>query len=160
MEDSTFSLILRSWSWQPGIMLGLGLVAIAYAYAFYDLRQRGQWELMLRQGLIKRSQPWYFAAGLITLFLALLSSIDTFSSFLFVMHMTQHVLLVMVAAPLILLGLPALFISPLLRFKRLKSILAWLTFPVIAFFLYNFVLFVTLEGECRFLEFLSYKFHY
>jgi putative membrane protein len=133
---------MRSWSWQPAILLGLGLVALGYAYGFYYFRRRGLLERLRQQGLIKPSQPWYFAAGLTTLGLALLSPIDTLSNMLFLMHMTQHILLVMVAAPLILLGLPAPFLRPLIQRPELKSVLAWLTHPVIAFTLYNVTLVV------------------
>lgn len=142
MQDPTLSLILRSWSWQPAIWLGLILAAAGYAYGFHYLRRHGRLERLRRQGLIKRNQPWYFAAALVVLFLALLSPIDTLSNILFLMHMTQHVLLVMVAAPLLLLGLPAPFLSPLMQNVRLKTILAWLTHPVIAFTLYNLTLVV------------------
>jgi putative membrane protein len=54
--------------------------------------------------------------------------------------MTQHILLVMVAAPLILLGLPAPFMRPLIQNARLKAGLAWLTHPFVAFMLYNLTL--------------------
>lgn len=135
-----FSLMLRSWSWQPGVLLGLGLAAAAYAYAFYHFRRQGRLEGMMRRGLIKRSHPWYFAAGLVTLFIALISPIDTLSSILLLMHMTQHVLLIMVAAPLILLGLPAPLLSPLVQNARVKAGLVWLTHPVVAFTLYNVTL--------------------
>jgi putative membrane protein len=134
------SLILRSWSWQPFTLLGLIFVAGGYAYAFYYFRRRGWLERLIQQGLIKRSHPWYFAAGWVALFLALLSPIDTLSSLLFVMHMTQHMLLVMVAAPLLLLGLPAPFLYPLTENVKLKMALAWCTHPFIAFVLYNAIL--------------------
>jgi putative membrane protein len=137
-----FSLMLRSWSWQPGILLGLGLAAAAYAYAFYYCHRQGRLERMFQQGIIKRGQPWYFAAGLVTLFIALISPVDTLASILFLMHMTQHILLIMVAAPLILLGLPAPFLAPLIQNARVKAGLAWLTQPVIAFTLYNATLLI------------------
>lgn len=142
VQDPTLSLILRSWSWQPAILLSLGLVAASYAYGFTYLRRRGWLERMQRQGLIKRSHPWYFGAGLATLGLALLSPIDTLSNVLFLMHMTQHILLVMVAAPLILLGLPAPFLRLLIRTSRLERVVAWLTHPIVAFTLYNVTLVV------------------
>jgi cytochrome c oxidase assembly factor CtaG len=41
-----------------------------------------------------------------TVCLALLSPIDALGSFLFIFHMTQHELLMMVAAPLLLLANP------------------------------------------------------
>lgn len=142
MQDQTLSLFLRSWSWDPVLVLVLGFIGAGYAYIFYDFRRRGRLEALLEQGLIKRSQPWYFGAGLATLVVALFSPIDVFSNVLFVMHMTQHVLLIMVAAPLILLGLPAAFVRPLLQDARLKRVLAWLTNPFTAFTLYNLTLIV------------------
>jgi len=53
-----------------------------------------------------------FAAGLAALFVALASPLDAFSGFLLQAHMAQHLLLMMVAPPLLLLGLPT---APLLR---------------------------------------------
>ncbi len=47
-----------------------------------------------------------FAAGLVTIVLALDSPIDGYADQLFWVHMTQHVLLLTVAPPLILLGRP------------------------------------------------------
>lgn len=53
-----------------------------------------------------------FFAGLISLWLALASPLDALDQFLLVAHMTQHILLMSVAPPLLLLGCP---IVPLLR---------------------------------------------
>jgi putative membrane protein len=47
-----------------------------------------------------------FYAGLLTIFLALVTPIDSLARQLFWVHMTQHVLLLGVAAPLIVLGAP------------------------------------------------------
>src|SRR5579859_6311647 len=47
-----------------------------------------------------------FVAGLATIVLALDSPIDAYAGTLFWVHMTQHVLLLTVAPPLILLGRP------------------------------------------------------
>ena len=44
--------------------------------------------------------------GLLTIVLSLLSAIDSFSANLFLMHMIQHLLLIMVAAPLIMVANP------------------------------------------------------
>ncbi|MGC1869749.1 MAG: cytochrome c oxidase assembly protein [Acidobacteriaceae bacterium] len=59
--------------------------------------------------------PWRalcFFAGLICLWLALASPLDALDQFLLVAHMTQHLLLMSVAPPLLLLGNP---IVPMLR---------------------------------------------
>ncbi len=131
------SLILRSWSWQPTILLGLGLAAAGYAFAYYDLQRHGRLAGMVRRGLIRRHHPWYFATGLMTLFLALLSPIDALADMLFLMHMVQHILLIMVAAPFILLGLPTPLTRLLILETRLKGILIWLSNPFVAYILFN-----------------------
>src|SRR5438105_13723488 len=59
-------------------------------------------------------RPWQlgaFAAGWIALVLALLSPVAAISEVLFSVHMTQHEILILVAAPLLVLGRP---IVPLL----------------------------------------------
>ena len=57
-------------------------------------------------------KPAAFFGGLATIYLALASPIETFSAFLLAVHMTEHMLLMMVAAPLVWLGEP---VFPLLR---------------------------------------------
>ena len=54
-------------------------------------------------------RPWQlaaFAAGWIALVLALLSPVAAISEVLFSVHMTQHEMLILVAAPLLVLGRP------------------------------------------------------
>jgi cytochrome c oxidase assembly factor CtaG len=54
-------------------------------------------------------RPWQigaFAAGWIALVVALLSPVAAISEFLFSVHMTQHEILILVAAPLLVLGRP------------------------------------------------------
>ena len=53
-----------------------------------------------------RGQPIAFLAGLAALFLALASPIEPFTSLLLQVHMVQHLLLMMVAPPLLWLGAP------------------------------------------------------
>jgi putative membrane protein len=63
----------------------------------------------------RRWPPWrtaLFFLGLVALIAALASPIDVYASVSFAMHMVQHMLLTVVAAPLLLLGAP---IRPLLR---------------------------------------------
>jgi cytochrome c oxidase assembly factor CtaG len=87
-----------------------------------------------------------FYAGLLTIFIALGSPIESLSQKLFWVHMTQHVLLITVAAPLIVLGAPWMSIwRPLpLGFRRsvartvsrspsfapLRALAGWLSRPL------------------------------
>lgn len=137
MQDPTFLLILRSWSWDPLILAGLISVAAGYAYAFYYFWQHGWLERLIQRGLVRRSHPWYFAAGLLAIFIALLSPIDILANLFFLLHMIQHILLMMVGAPLILLGLPPPLVRWLILETRLKTVLAWLTYPLTAYALIN-----------------------
>ena len=133
MQDPTLSLILRSWSWEPLILVGIGSVAAGYAYAFYYFWSHNWLERLVQRGLIRRSHPWYFGAGLVVLAIALLSPLDTLADMLFLMHMIQHILIMMVVPPLVLLGLPTPLIRWLILETKLKGILAWLTYPLTAY---------------------------
>lgn len=106
MDDQTVDAFLRSWQFQPTIVLGLLLAAGLFTTGLARLWRRG--------GVGAVVSGWRaaaFAAGLVAIALALLSPIATFSSLLFSMHMLQHLLLTMFAAPLLLLSRP---IVPLL----------------------------------------------
>lgn len=68
---------------------------------------------------------WCFAAGAFTLALALVSPLDNLSDDLFSAHMTQHVLLSVVAPPLLVLGAPHLaLVWALPRGVRRRAVLA------------------------------------
>jgi putative membrane protein len=98
--DATLSVILLSWSWRPEIILSLVLAATIHLAGRWRLKQRGGGQVIA---------PWRTAAylgGLAVLWLALMSPIDVLSSQYFFMHMIQHLLLVMIAAPLLLIGNP------------------------------------------------------
>jgi cytochrome c oxidase assembly factor CtaG len=101
--SAELSAFLQSWSLEPQIVLGLLIAAGLYAVGWwrYTRKSRGKPPL----------PPWRavcYALGLIAVGLALLSPISVYSSLLFSMHMTQHLLMMIVAAPLIWLGAPLL----------------------------------------------------
>ena len=83
-----------------------------------------------------------FGAGLLTLFVALASPIDTIGEErLFSVHMLQHLLLGDVGALLLVLGLSGPLLQPLLRFRPVHR-LRFLAHPLVALPLWavNFVL--------------------
>ncbi len=98
-----FQAFLLSWSFEPTVVVGIALGVGLYVRGWRRLRRRGRGGLILQ-----RWRAWCFGLGVAALVLALLSPIGTFDSLFFFMHMTQHVLLIMIAAPLIWLGAPLL----------------------------------------------------
>lgn len=91
-------VILRSWNADPLVVGGLVLAAVAYWAAMRRARAEGRRSPRVREAL--------FASGLVAIALALLSPIDAYSNLLLSVHMVQHLLLTMVAPPLLLLGAP------------------------------------------------------
>ena len=103
MGEGELRSFLLSWSFEPTIVVGLAVAAGLYIRGWRKLRSRG------RGGrILKPWRAWCFGGGLATVAIALLSPIGTFDSLFFFMHMIQHVLLIMIAAPLIWLGAPLL----------------------------------------------------
>jgi cytochrome c oxidase assembly factor CtaG len=94
---------LLSWSFEPEVVIGLLLAAGLYARGWRRLRRRGRGGRAMRPW-----RAWCFGGGLVAIAVALLSPIATFDSLFMFMHMIQHLLLVMIAAPLIWLGAPML----------------------------------------------------
>jgi cytochrome c oxidase assembly factor CtaG len=94
--------IWRAWSFDPLVVCGLLAAALAYARGLRALWARG-----MGRGV----SPWRaaaFAGGLVALAVALLSPLDALDGELFTIHMAQHMLLILVAAPLLVLGAPGL----------------------------------------------------
>jgi len=92
-----------TWTFAPTVIGGLALACALYA--------RGVRALWRSAGVGRGVPAWRvacFAGGIATLAVALLSPIDGVATALFVVHMIQHMLLVVVAAPLLVLGDPAL----------------------------------------------------
>jgi putative membrane protein len=81
----------------------LGCVAAAYAYG------RGVRALWNQAGSgrgVRRWQAACFASGLLAILFALGSPLDEQANQLFAIHMVQHLLLILAAGPLLILGLP------------------------------------------------------
>jgi putative membrane protein len=88
-------------SWNVAIALGLGAAAGVYADGSIRLwRHAGPARGIRRLNLVA------FAAGLAALWIALLSPLARLSDVLFSAHMGQHEILMLVAAPLVVMGKP------------------------------------------------------
>jgi putative membrane protein len=93
----------RAWSLEPVVLLGLGVATWCYLAGVRALRRHAGH----RRG-IARWRIGCFLAGVASVALALVSPIDRVAVALFSVHMAQHLLLIMVAPPLLLLGEPVL----------------------------------------------------
>jgi cytochrome c oxidase assembly factor CtaG len=103
--QSAAQAVIASWSIPPAASFALALTAIIYL--------RG-WLLMRRAGVpfVPLWRAASFLLGILSLWVALASPLDTFSGFVLTAHMLQHMVLMMIAPPLILLGAP---LVPLVR---------------------------------------------
>ena len=124
---------MSGWNFDP-----LEISVLALAGALYWRRAR----TLARTGRpVPRLRRAAFGAGLLTLFVALASPIDTIGEErLFSVHMFQHLLLGDIGALLLVLGLSGRLLRPVLRF-RLVQRLRFLAHPLAALHLWalNFV---------------------
>jgi len=124
---------LTQWNWEPSILIGTALITGLYLYAIGPLRKR-----YYPAEQVRRGQTISFLLGMLVMFLALVSPLDELGdSYLFSAHMVQHLFLTIVGPPLLLLGTPEWFVKPLLRNKVVFKIAKALTYPAVAFILYN-----------------------
>jgi cytochrome c oxidase assembly factor CtaG len=83
--------LIWEWSWEPVTLALLAISAALYAIGARHMRARN---------------TVAFFGGIFTLFIALISPLDHLSEHLFSAHMVQHELLIIIAAPLLVLGRP------------------------------------------------------
>ncbi len=136
--DPTLDAFIRSWPFDPWLSTALLLAAGIYARGWVILQNRDprRWPL---------ARLVAFIGGLASLFLALASPIEPFASLLLQVHMAQHLLLTMVAPPLLWLGTPLMpmlrglpesvrkyWVAPILRSRRIRAAFQRLTHPFTA----------------------------
>jgi cytochrome c oxidase assembly factor CtaG len=96
-----------TWGWEPG-----SIIALVITGWLYGRGVRRAWKSSGIDRGIRRWQVGCFAAGWLTLFVALVSPLHPWGQVLFSVHMIQHELLMLFAAPLLVLS------SPLVAFLR------------------------------------------
>ena len=130
--------VLLSWSFDPLPIAGIAAVAALYLWAV---------------ARVNRDHPgnrhpahrsWLFLGGLAAIGTALLSPIEAYEGMLFSVHMVQHMLLELVAAPLLLAGAPITLALRVASRSARRCLLALLqsrvvhlvSFPVVAWILF------------------------
>lgn len=123
------------WEGHANSLLGIALLLGVYLVGVGPLRER----FRLADSIEPR-QIATFTAGVVVLFFALTSPIHVLGeNFLFSMHMTQHLLVTLIAPPLLILGTPDWLIRPLLRPNWAFRTARLLTNPLVAFGTFNMV---------------------
>lgn len=132
-------------TWQPSYWLSAAVLITATVYC------RG-W-LAIRQTRPARFPLWrlnVFLLAMAILWLAIGSPLDAFADAMLSAHMIEHLLLMSVVPPLVLLANPTVpllrglprwllkhLLGPLIRIRRLRNLSHWLTRPRIAWLVMN-----------------------
>ncbi len=115
-----------AWHFDLSVLIGLLLLTLVYAVAVAAPRRASL------------GQATSFLLGVFVLFVALQSPLDTLGDrSLLSAHMIQHLLLVLVAPPLLLAGTPAWVVRPIATAPLLGTVARRLTRGPLAFAIYN-----------------------
>lgn len=104
MQDSP-SALFTTWEIPPWVTCALVLVAAIYGTGWIQIHRTRP----------AKFPPWRLAAflgGILAIFIAVASPLDTFSESLLFMHMAQHFVFMSIGPPLLILGAP---VVPILR---------------------------------------------
>ncbi len=142
--DSTFTAAFASWPLNGRVIAILVLSALIYWRGWLRGRR-------LLRGPYDHQRLAAFLISLFVLFIATESPLDAFDSLFLSAHMAQHLLLMMIAPPLLLLshpflpmlrGLPKAFVKeglgPFLSWPALRKFFGWLTSPIPAWSVFAF----------------------
>jgi putative membrane protein len=142
----TPSDILFDWNFDPLVSVPILLLAIGYLAAVRHVDRAHPGNLVPRARIVA------FLGGLIAIEIALQSIIERYDTTLFSVHMVQHIMLTLVASPLLVLGAPVTlllrvarpgirhrFLLPILHSRVLRA----LSFPVVAWLLFAGVMWGT-----------------
>jgi putative membrane protein len=133
------------WTIDRAPVVALALACGAYAVGLHRLRSRAR----ITRGM--RREALCFAAAALTVGLAIASPLDALSHGLFIAHMTQHLLLAVVAPPLLVLAapervlarsLPKTLIRRVARAPRARRLWRFATLPLAAWTLHTVAIWV------------------
>lgn len=135
--------LLRDWEFDPFFVIPVALVCWLYLQGVSAVNRAHP------KSPHPRKRTVYFFLGIATLILAIMSPLAAYEGELFAVHMWQHMLITLVAAPLLLLGTPITLalrassvrirkgvLLPVLHSRVLKVI----AFPVLAWLLFAFTM--------------------
>jgi putative membrane protein len=137
-------ILLASASWDRmdlwgfevhiSVLVGTLYLAVAYLFAVGPAREKYGWHG--EPVSLWRKASYLGAVGVI--FFSLNGPLHTLSDdYLFSAHMVQHMLLMLIMPPFLILGLPPWLVQKALEKPRVKRVARILTNPVVAYLAYN-----------------------
>ena len=133
-------IAMTDFTVHPSTVIGLAVLG-----ALYHWRAGQADEERTAAGTKQRTptpaQRATFFSALALIFLTLNGWLhDLSDGYLFSAHMVQHLMLTLVAPPMLILGTPGWMLRPALRWKGIGAAARWLTTPVQCFVIFNVVL--------------------
>lgn len=138
--------MLTRWEFDPSFLILIGISSWLYISGVRRVNQAHP------KSPFPKKRTAFFFAGIAVLVLALISPPASYDTTLFSIHMAQHLLLTMLAAPLLLLGTPITLAlraaTPRVRKRILlpilhSRVLRVVTFPVVSWLLFAAVMWGT-----------------
>ena len=127
------------WHLHPDVVLLCVALLGAYFYAINALRPR-----LSDAGRVRSSQVVLFSLGVLTIFVATGTPIHDLSErYLLSAHMLQHLLLTLVAPPLLIAGVPSWLWQAMLTGRRVLPVARVALHPLVTFGVFNFLIVVT-----------------
>jgi putative copper resistance protein D len=140
--------LVVGWTFEPTIALALVVSALAWLSLVRRIDRAHPGNRVPRRRTVA------FLSGLAVIAIALMSGIDTYDTTLFSIHMVQHVLLTLVAAPLIALAAPITTLlraaTPNVRRRVILPILHSRVMKVLAFPVVSWILFAVVMWGSHF----------
>ncbi len=144
-EPSAWSFLV-DWSFQPLLQVPLLLTAALYLEGVRRVARDHPASPVPKRRVVA------FIAGLVAIEIALQSGVEAYDTTLFSVHMVQHVLLTLVAAPLLVLGAPITLLLRVISHEQRRRyvlpvlhsrIVRLLTHPVVAWLVFSAVMWGT-----------------
>lgn len=130
-EPDPTGFLFSTWRVQPSIAVGPIVMLAAYG-CIAGPRERRKPEAERRT--VSTRQRTAFVAGIVILFGALGSPLGDWADHdLLLAHMVQHLLLMLLAPALILIGTPGWMLEPLTRNRVTNAVGYWPTRPLVAY---------------------------
>jgi putative membrane protein len=135
--------IFADWEFPVWLTLSIIVAAVVYLRGWVEIRKT-------RPHQFTSAQAVSFLTGLAVLWIAVGSPMDGLADALLSAHMVEHLLIMSVVPPLLLLGLPMVptlrglprfvvkfGLGPLIRSTSIRRVAHWLVLPVVAWFAMN-----------------------